>query len=219
MSLPKSFKFLFLATALCVVTLAQQSPLYAQEKYTAGKDYEIISTPVRTSDPNKIEVTEVFWYGCGHCDNFRPVFARWKRTVSDDVKVQHSPAIWRNSMKTHAKIYYTAKVLGLEDEIHPKVFDAIHNKKQRMFNESEIYQLFKPFDISREKFDKTFDSFGVNSMVQQADSRARSYGIQGTPEIVVNGKYRISGSMTGSMPKMLEVAEFLIERERASNEY
>ena len=68
--------------------------------------------------------------------------------------------------------------------------------------------------MDAETFKKTFASFGVESQVKLADSRARSYGVQGTPEIIVNGKYRIASSLAGSQSKMLEVASFLIEKER-----
>ena len=83
-----------------------------------------------------------------------------------------------------------------------------------MIRPNEIFPFFAEQGIEREKFDKVFSSFGVNSMVQQANSRARSYGISGTPEVIVNGKYRITSKMAGSHTKMLKVAEFLVNKER-----
>lgn len=186
------------------------------QKFVAGRDYMIIGEPVVTIDPNKIEVTEVFWYGCGHCNTFRPVFEQWTKQLPEYVVTRHSPAMWNETMNTHARIFYTATTLGVQEAMHKTIFDAIHLQKQKLLNADEIYALFAPQGITRENFDDAFKSFGVRSMVQQANARARSYGIAGTPELVVNGKYRISTRMTGSHTRMLEAAEYLISRERES---
>ena len=98
--------------------------------------------------------------------------------------------------------------------MHKEVFDAMHLNKKRLISKEEIYTLFEKHGISEEDFNKTFDSFGIKSQVQQASARARGYGITGTPEVIVNGKYRISGRMTGSQGEMLKVASYLIEKER-----
>jgi thiol:disulfide interchange protein DsbA len=202
--------------ALVSIVFIPHDDALAQEQFVAGKDYMVIASPVRTSDPKKIEVTEVFWYGCPHCNDFRPGFERWKKQQPADVNVQHSPGMWNNRMKTHAQIFYTAKALGLLDAMHKEIFEAYHIKKQKLLKNKEIYGLFAKHGIEKEKFEKTFNSFGVKSMVQQADSRARGYGITGTPEVIVNGKYRISASMTGTQARMMEVAEYLIEKERVA---
>jgi thiol:disulfide interchange protein DsbA len=202
--------------ALTSIAFFPQDKALAQDKFVEGKDYMLIKSPVRTSDPKKIEVTEVFWYGCPHCRDFRPGFEQWKKQQPEDVVVLHSPGMWNDRMKTHAKIFYTAKTLGLLDKMHVEIFDAYHNKKQKLVKTGEIYGLFEKHGIDKDKFEKTFKSFGINSMVQQANSRARGYGITGTPEVIVNGKYRISASMTGSQAKMMKVAEYLIEKERAA---
>ena len=209
------FAFISLLVGL-VLALSPQPKAEAQAAFVEGKDYVVIANPVRTINPKKIEVTEVFWYGCGHCNNFRPVFEEWKGQLAEDVYTQHSPAIWRKNMATHAKIFYTAKALKVQEKIHKNVFDAIHLQKKKLVSQKEIYGLFSEVGVSKEKFDKTFKSFGVNSMVQQADARARGYGVTGTPELIINGKYRVSPSMARSQARMLKVAEFLIAKERES---
>lgn len=187
----------------------------AQEQYVEGQHYQVIKKPVRTADPSKIEVTEVFWYGCPHCNAFRPVFDQWKKQQDDTVSATHSPAMWNKSMVVHARVFYTAKTLGKLDVMHKEIFDAMHIKRKRLLKEAEIYTLFEKHGVSKEDFNKVFSSFGVNSMVQQADARARSYGITGTPEIVVNGKYRTSGRMAGSSANVFKVIEYLVEKEKA----
>jgi len=187
----------------------------ASKSYVAGKDYVVLNTPVRTSNPEKIEVTEVFWYGCPHCYQFKPVLQQWRKTLSDDVSYVESPAMWNAAMEVHARIFYTAKVLNVLEKMHKEVFDAMHINKQRLRKESEIKALFAKHGIDEAAFKKTFSSFGVNSMIRQANARARSYGISGTPEIVVDGKYRITSQLAGGQANMLKVASFLIAKLRS----
>ncbi len=203
------------ALVACIALIA--TPSQAQTaQYIEGTHYQLIPTPVKTRDANKIEITEVFWYGCPHCNQFRPVFEAWKKQQGDDVDIGHSPAIWNKPMIVHAHLYYTAKALRLEDKMHKEIFDAMHIEKKRLVSKTPIYKLFEKHGVTQETFEKTFDSFGVKSQVQQATARARSYGITGTPEVIINGKYRVSGRMVSSQAEVLKVASFLIEKERAA---
>ena len=72
----------------------------------------------------------MFWYGCPHCNSFRPIFDQWKKQQVDDVNIQHSPAMWSKTMSTHARIFYTAKALGIHEKMHKNIFDAIHIQKK-----------------------------------------------------------------------------------------
>jgi thiol:disulfide interchange protein DsbA len=201
--------------AAIVITPTQAQPLVARQ-YVEGTHYQLISSPVKTFKPDKVEVTEVFWYGCGHCNQFRPVFDAWKNQQADDVAVVHSPAMWNKAMTVHAHMFYTAKAFRLQEKMHKEIFDAMHIGKKKLVSKKQIFSLFEKHGVSQAAFDKTFDSFGVKSQVQQASARARSYGITGTPELVVNGKYRISGRMVGTQVEVLKVASFLIAKERAA---
>ena len=187
----------------------------AQEDYVEGKDYELITPAVRTADPDKIEVAEFFWYGCGHCYTFEPVLSQWKKTLPEDVDFQGSPAIWNAKMEIHARAFYTAKLLGVLDTLHPVIFQAMNVDRKRLSSEEEIKELFTANGVAAEDFDKAFNSFGVSSQVRQANSRARAAKITGTPALMVNGKYLISARKAGSQSEMLKVAEFLVEQERA----
>lgn len=205
--------FLNTAIALIAILLLPLSA-QAQLKYVPGQHYQIIEKPVATTTPGKIEITEVFWYGCPHCNRFRPAVEEWKKTLGDDVQLVHAPAIWRKNMETHSRIYYTMQALGLYDKMHKEIFDAMHLDNKKLIRDDEIYGLFAKHNIDRETFDKTFKSFGVNSQIKQATARVRAYGITGTPEIIVNGKYRISGRMVSSEQEIFDVANFLVGLER-----
>ncbi|MFT5888017.1 MAG: thiol:disulfide interchange protein DsbA [Zhongshania sp.] len=181
-----------------------------------GERYIRIIQPVRTSSPDKIEVTEVFWYGCSHCFDFDPMLEAWAKQLPADVEFRRSPAMWNDLMTVHAKAFYTAEALGVIDSIHGPLFNAINVERSQLRDADAIEKLFLAHsDVSAEKFRKTFDSFGVNSQVKQADARARAYGIAGTPELIVNGKYRVTGRSAGGKAEMLKVAEQLIAKERA----
>lgn len=188
----------------------------AQEEYVEGKDYELITPAVRTADPDKIEVAEFFWYGCGHCYTFEPVLGQWKKTLPEDVDFQGSPAIWNAKMEIHARAFYTAKLLGVLDTLHPVIFQAMNVDRKRLSSEEEIKELFTANGVAAEDFDKAFNSFGVSSQVRQANSRARAAKITGTPALMVNGKYHISTRQAGSQAGMLKVADYLIAKERAA---
>lgn len=184
------------------------------DKYKAGTHYEVLETPVRTSDPKRIEVAEVFWYGCSHCFSFEPMVSTWASQLPEDVNFVHSPAIWHKNMELHARAYYTAKALKVLDSVHLAIFEAMNLKKDKLASKKAIGKIFVAQGVDLDKFNKTFDSFGVVSATKQADARQRSYGIKGTPEMVVNGKYRLSAKMAGGQGKMLKVADYLIKLER-----
>ncbi len=188
----------------------------AAAEYEAGTHYDLISPAIRTAEPDKIEVVEFFWYGCGHCYTFEPLISKWKETLPEDVDFRGSPAIWNKPMELHARAFYAAEALGVLDELHLPLFQAMNVDRKRLGSEKEIADLFAAHGVDRADFDKAFNSFGVSSQINQANARARSAKITGTPEMMVNGKYRISTRKAGSQAGMLEIAEYLIEQERAA---
>lgn len=184
--------------------------------FKAGQHYEVLRQPVRTSDPERIEVVEVFWYGCGHCYTFKPLAEEWAETLADDVMKTRLPAVWHPVMEVHARAYYTAESLDVVEKVHTAIFEAMNLRGEELDNKKELADLFEAAGVSRDEFEQTFDSFGVNSALTRGDSRQRAYGVRGTPELIVNGKYRITGTMAGSHAGMLQVADHLIEKERNS---
>ena len=188
----------------------------AAPEYKEGVNYAVLEEPVRTRDASKIEVVEVFWYGCIHCSHFDPLVTNWKKTLSNDVDFWLSPAMWNQAMETHARIFYTADRLGIEPKVHTALFTALLEERKPMVEPQQIEDFFADFGVDRDKFRKIFNSFGVSSLVKQANARARGYRITGTPELVINGKYRIDAKMAGGQPEMLKVADFLIAKERAA---
>ncbi|MEQ8954338.1 MAG: thiol:disulfide interchange protein DsbA/DsbL [Gammaproteobacteria bacterium] len=180
-----------------IVTLVALLPLafssYGQiERYVAGTHYTEIPAPVKTNDPSKIEVVEAFWYGCSHCFRFEPLIADWEQNKAADVDFVRFPAMWNALMKIHAQIYFAAEALDAVHLVHEPVFNAINLEGNRLQNERQIGELFARHGISREDFEKAFNSFSVRTKVNQAEARMRDYGIRSTPNMIVNGKYLIA---------------------------
>ncbi len=207
---------LLVSGLLPVMASAQDAATSAApaEKYQAEKEYHVIPVPVRTANPDKIEVNEVFWYGCPHCYHFEAILEPWAKKLPDDVDFERTPAIWRANMESHARAYYAAKQLNVLDAMHPIIFKSMQEEKKPLLNEDQVAEVFVAHGIEDAAIRKAYNSFSVQSLTKQGDARVRSYGITGTPEIVINGKYRISSSDTGSQEAMLDVANFLIEKER-----
>jgi thiol:disulfide interchange protein DsbA len=208
------FQHLLLALALLPFFSAQAEDKSAKEGFVAGTHYEVLATPVRTADPDKIEVAEFFWYGCPHCYHFEPSITAWKKTKADDVNFVQVPAIWHPDMTLHAKMFYTAQQLNKLPELHEAFFTAMQVGKLKLNTPDEIQKMFVERGVSADEFKKMFNSFGTDSMVKQAQAKASGSKVSGTPEIVVNGKYRISAKLAGSQPGMLKVVDFLVEKER-----
>ena len=187
-----------------------------EAKYQAGTHYEVLPNPARTLDPNKIEVMEVFWYGCSHCYAIEPLLAKWKETIADDVIFAKTPAVWRDFMRLHANVYYTAEAFNLPREFHNEIF-ALLAASPKLADEDRFAEVFAKYGVNKEDFSKKVNAFGIMSKVSQGEKRTRkNYLIQGTPEMVVNGKYRISSRMAGSQAGMLDVVNYLVELERTS---
>lgn len=184
-------------------------------RYTEGTHYQELSSPVRTNNPEKIEVIEVFWYGCGHCYRFQPLIEDWQANMADDIDFVRFPAMWNNLMKVHAQAFYTARSLGVVDQVHDEIFDAMHMEGNRLQNESQIGDLFAANGVDRDEFSEAFNSFSVRTQVNQAEQRNSDYQIRSTPNMVVNGKYLVAtGQGVPSQEEMLNVVDYLIEQER-----
>ena len=194
-------------------------PLFAQAAtYEEGRDYQRIVPAQPTDDPGKIEVVELFWYGCPHCYRFQPYMERWLKQKPADVAYRRMPAILAPHWELLAKAYYAAQALGIADRIHRPLFDAIHAQKRRMDTEERVMDFFVEQGVSKDDFKKAFNSFWVDAKLRSAKEMSRRYQAHATPSVVVNGKYILNPDDThGSFNTMIKVINFLIDKERAAN--
>lgn len=182
----------------------------AHAEFREGVHYDRILTPVPTRDPEKIEVVELFWYGCPHCFQFEPFVRRWEERKPEDVDFVRLPATLRKNWENHARAYFVAETLGVVDKIHTPLFEEIHVKNQPTESEEALAAFFARHGVEEKKFREVFNSFGVQARVQQADKRARAYRASGVPTLIVNGKYRVN-----VQKQIWEVIGYLVGLERA----
>lgn len=184
------------------------------QSWEEGKHYETLADPVATSTEDKIEVAEVFWYGCPHCYSFKPLIESWEEDLPEDVEFQLLPAALGASWEPHARAFYTVEALGKFEEAHDPLFDALARDRRQLDSAEALADFLADHGIDREAFIKTYNSFGVNAKMNQAQSKIRGARITGVPAMLVNGKYKVSASSAGSHENMLEVVDYLVEKER-----
>lgn len=219
----KLFSFVAAGLLLGTALFAQAQPMLP-EPYQLGRDYFALPQPISARDPKKIEVMEIFRYGCIHCYRFDPIVKKWKNSLAQDVDFYHLPVVWDNETELQARALFTAQAFGVGEQIHDAMFAAIWNgpgAPAPLNSAARIKQLFLNEKIDADKFDKTFEkSPAINSRIKEAKLRLQACKIEGTPELVVAGKYRITGSAfraaseQDAFAKMLIVADYLIEKER-----
>ena len=189
----------------------------AQEQYQEGVHYDLIEPAIHTGISDRVVVTEFFSYGCGHCYNFEPLLESFESRLPEGVVVQRTPVIWNNNpgMKLLAKTYYAVEVLDVFEPVHGAIFNTIHRQRKRLSSPEAIRAVFVENGVDAKDFDRSFGSFGIDSMVRQAAARTEGTRVQGTPSLTVNGKYRIDTRQAGSQANMLKIAAFLADKELA----
>ncbi len=197
------------------VALLMLAPLAA----AAGDDgkgvkYEELANPQPTAAADKIEVLELFYYGCPHCYHLEPELNDWLKQKPDDVVFVRMPAVLGPTWELLGRAYYTAELLDVVDKIHAPLFDHIHKEKKPIRNATELKEFFAEQGVSEADFDKTFNSFAVITKTNRAKQVRELYGLTGVPTLVVNGKYRTTATLAGGNKQMLQVVDLLIDRER-----
>lgn len=183
--------------------------------WAAGEAFQALNPPQATDDPSRIEVVEFFHYGCPHCRDFDPLLEAWIAKLPKDVAFRRIPAIWNNEqLRGLARFYYAAEISGDLHALHSKAFVALQDERVPLVTEAGVSDWIQGKVADPKKFMDAYRSFGVNSLLQRADQRARGMKIQGVPALVIDGKYTTSASMAGSHEAALTTADELIARVR-----
>ena len=179
-------------------------------KFKERANYKKIVPAQPTSvAPGKVEVVEVFWYGCGHCFALDPKVESW-RTKGKPAYVEFTrvPAMWNDATRMHARVFYTAELLGKLEQLHTPIFREINVKGNMLNTVDKISAFFKENGVSNEEFQKAFSSFAVESKLQRADFLNRRYKVESVPVVIVNGKYKTDvGDAGGEEPLFAVVGE------------
>ncbi len=198
--------------SLIFLLLMMSSVVSQAADFTEGVNYKKI-TPQPTDTGVKIEVLEFFWYGCPHCYSFEPYIKAWKKTKPANVEFVRVPAVFRPDWEVQARTYYALSNMGVIEDLHGKIFSAIHKDKKRLNKKASITDFVVENGVDRKKFETEYNSFSVDSMVRKAKKKQTAYKIQGVPTVAVNGKYMTSGSMSGSYENLIKIVDYLVKKE------
>ncbi len=194
--------------------------LRAEETFEAGKNYFIIEPAQATTTGDKIEVVEVFSYACPHCNEEAPMIADMAKRLPANAEFVKIPAQFGfEAWKTFARGFYTAQALGIAEKSHADMFRTIFvdrkiNGGSPTF--ASLAEFYSKYGVTAEDFTATSRSFAIEAKLKRNDALIKAYGVDGTPEFVVNGKYRISGQSAGGYSKIEPIIRFLIEKEAAA---
>jgi len=196
-----------------VILLAGNAAWSAE--FTEGVNYKLLKPAQPTNvAPGKVEVVEVFWYACGHCYLLEPKFEAWiQKGKPANVEVVRLPATWNEMLKTHARVFYTAELLGKLPQLHSEIFREVNVRGNRLDTPDKIEAFFVAHGVTKADFQKASAGFAVDSRVNRAADLNRRYRIASTPTIVVNGKYVTDAGMAGSEAKLFELINVLAAKE------
>ena len=192
----------------------------ANSRWKKGTHYEEL-TPAQPTNvgPGKVEVTEVFWFGCSHCYALEPYLAKWEKQKPEGVELVKVPVMWGPVHRAHARLYYTLQALNREDLVS-KVFDTIHQRGNILAanDEKRTQAMQRDFAVANgikaEDFDKAYNSFSVNTNLQRAAMLTQRYRVEGVPLVVVNGKYVTDVGRAGGQNELLQLINDLAAAEK-----
>jgi thiol:disulfide interchange protein DsbA len=177
-----------------------------------GQDFRVINPPL-PAPRDKIEVTELFWYGCPHCFDFEPLLAAWVRKLPANVSFRRIPMVSAgNRWVPAAQLYYTLEAMNLVEKLHRDVFNAIHGERQRLDDEKVLFEWMEKKGVDMKQFVEVWSSPAVQSRIRQAREVSRDSGLTGVPAVMVQGRYL--ALTQGNYSDLLATVDRLIERVR-----
>jgi thiol:disulfide interchange protein DsbA len=190
-------------------------------RWVAGTHYRVISPAQPTNAaPGKVEVIEMFWYGCPHCYAFDPFLENWKQTLPAYIEFSRVPAMFNSAYRAHARLFYTLQALGKVDALHSKLFDEVQNKNHPLIAGDDAASLklqqefAKANGISATDYARAFDSFSVRTKLAQAEDMTLRYRVEGVPAVIINGKYYSDVGMAGSHANLISLINDLAAAEK-----
>ena len=197
--------------AMSAVTAAHASPAAP----VAGTDYTVLQSPQPVDPAGKIEVTEFFWYGCPHCNEFDPYLEAWVKKQGPDVVFKRVPVAFRDDFIPHSKMYHALDALGLADKLTPVVFNEIHVKKNYLLTPEAQATFLATQGVDKKKYMDAYNSFSTQSDLKRDTKLMADYKIDGVPTLAVQGKYETGPAATNSLPGTIQVLDYLVAQVRA----
>ena len=206
------------------------SAAFSAGSWVQGTNYFLIQPVQPTNVPaGKVEVTEVFSYACPACNSFYPYMDRLKAGLPPNAELDFVAAGFRpdEDWTVFQRAYYAAQVLGSDKRTHDAMFDAVWKTGELAVEDPRTHRLRVPVPgiqdlakfyertagVKAATFIATANSFSVDTRVRQADQLVKDYRVQGTPTVVVNGKYRLDVQSAGGPDQVIELVKWLVAKE------
>jgi len=211
-------EFSLLAASGATVGLMSQTSAWAQKSNPQeGTDYLALDRRVAVDAPaGKVEVIEFFWYSCPHCNAFEPTLDAWIKKLPADVAFKRVPVAFRDDFVPQQRLYYVLEAMGKVEELHKKVFHAVHTEKQQLAKEDAILAWVEKQGVDKAKFQSLYNSFAITAKASRATQLQQSYKVDGVPSLGVAGRFYTDGAMNKSMERALQVVEYLVAEVRKS---
>jgi len=215
----KTLKLSAVILAVVGIALAVTHSNAKDDHNTASKlnaaSFKPVNSQFKVSTGDKIEVAELFWFGCGHCFALEPSLKKWKKTMPANAKFVKVPAIFSSRWEFHGRAFYTMEALNVPEEAYDAFFHSIHIKRKQINNLDALVKFLAPFEKSEEEITSAFNSFVVDSKVRTAAKISRQSGATGVPAIVVDGKYLTTQGMANGVNGMFKTVDLLVEKAAA----
>jgi protein dithiol oxidoreductase (disulfide-forming) len=217
-------------TVICaLLMLAFSVAADAADQWVEGKNYYVVNPPQRTNVPaGKVEVTEVFSYGCPACDHFYPIVEKLKAALPANAQMTYVPASFlpRENWPMYQRAYYANQALGIADKMHKPMFEAVWRTGELSYTDSSnriksrlptiedaAKYVAKTAGVKEQDFLAAAKSFGVEVKIKNADAFVNNTGSLSTPTFVVAGKYRLDPSSAGSVDNLIALVKYLVAKE------
>ena len=198
--------------------LGSQLVMAQAEPYQEGVHYFRIGQVPADTGSDTVEVTELFSYGCSHCNTMEPYVQSWKQSKPDNVEFNRiAVAFGRKAWEMMARAYITAEMLGITEESHIAMMNAIWKEGQQFRSLDDLADFYSGFGVDRSAFLANYQSFAADSQLRKSQRDVKLFGITATPSLVVNRKYRVQSSANvRDFNAMLDVVDYLVAKETAA---
>ena len=193
--------------------MAFQSDTIAQT--VDSSKYKPVREQMTVTTGDKIEVAELFWFGCGHCFALEPALKEWKKNIPANAEFKKVPAIFSSRWEFHGQAFYTMQALDVPEKAYDDFFNEIHVKRKQMNNMNQLVTFLSAFDKTEEQVKSAFNSFDVSNKMRAAKKITRQSGANGVPSIIVDGKYLTSQQLGGGTGQMFQVVNQLVGKAAA----
>ena len=216
-SMIKSLTILMLTLSTMTFAEAPKAEAPKAETPKIGTEFDAVAQPLATDNVAKIEVMEIFWYGCIHCYHMDAPLNAWVKKLPSDVYFKRMPGLPNPSWAPMAKAFYAMETLGVSEKLHTPLFDAIHKSKtlNPTDEKAAIAWVTAQSGLDKLKVEQAFKSFSINTSLNRAALVFRNSGATGVPSLVIDGKYITSSTMAGGNEQALKTADYIIGNVRA----